>query len=58
MLPSRALFTADPLPLELIEGSTEKVNKIKILKKQIVGNSYIVKLIIIIKYLKHLVMKK
>jgi hypothetical protein len=53
MLPSSALFTADPLPLELIEGSTEKVNKIKILKKGIEGNSYIVKLVITMKYLKH-----
>jgi hypothetical protein len=53
MLPSSALFTADPLPLELIEGSTEMVNNIKILKKQIVGNSNIVKLVIIMKYIKH-----
>jgi len=33
MLPSSDLFTADSLPLEPVEGSTEKANKIKFQRK-------------------------
>ncbi len=37
---------ADPLPLEPIEGSSEKVNKIKIQKKFFLGNHNVATILI------------
>jgi hypothetical protein len=40
VLPPSALFTVDSFPLEPIEGTTEKANKIKTPKKNFFSSNY------------------